>query len=105
MSRYEKATLILSRCRTDRRDDRLDQGLGTGGKGHDMKAQDFLSWMDAVGARFGTDVMDILGLSRNTATQLVTAAKAGQDLDIKRTVALAMSATAQKLRPWDDYER
>lgn len=70
-----------------------------------MKAQDFRSWMNAVGATYGTDVMEILGLSRNVATQLVTAAKAGQDVEVKRTVALAMSATAQRLKPWDEYER
>lgn len=64
-----------------------------------------MAWMDAVGARYGVEVMEILGLSRNTATQMVTAAKAGEDVEVKRTVALAMSAAAQKLKPWDEYER
>ena len=70
-----------------------------------MKSQVFLDWMGAVGARFAVDVAEILGLSRVTATNLVSAAKAGHDVEVKKTVALAMSATAQRLKPWDDYER
>jgi hypothetical protein len=70
-----------------------------------MQAQDFLAWMDAVGARFAADVVEKLGISRNTAQEWLALAKDGQDVPVKRVVALAMSAVAQGLKPWDEYDR
>lgn len=70
-----------------------------------MKAQDFLDWMKLVGAKSAADLITTIGLSRNTAQVLVQKAKEGEDLTLKRTVLLAMSAVAQGLKPWDEYER
>lgn len=70
-----------------------------------MKAQDFLNWMAATGTKTGKEVSERVGLHRTTAQDLVALAKSGEDLPIKRTVALAMTAVAQGLKPWDEYER
>lgn len=70
-----------------------------------MKSQHFLDWMDRCGIRYATDVGTELGLSRETARKMVEAAKAGQDVPMKRTVSLAMTALANSLKPWDQYER
>lgn len=70
-----------------------------------MKAQDFLAWMDAVGARFAADMVEKIGINRNTAQEWLALAKDGHDVPVKRSVALAMSAVAQGLKPWDSYER
>lgn len=67
-----------------------------------MRAQDFLDWMDAVGAKTAADVRKCLGLSRGSAEKYVGDAKAGNPVDIKETVALAMSAVAIKLAPWGE---
>ncbi len=70
-----------------------------------MKSQVFLDWMDAVGAKSGADVARILDTARNTSQAWVSAARAGDDVPIKKHVALAMSAVAQHLKPWDEYRR
>lgn len=70
-----------------------------------MKAQDFRDWMDATGNQKAIEVADSLGLSRNVAQRIVADVKAGEDIEVKRTVQLAMSAVAQKLKPWGDYQR
>lgn len=91
----------------------LSQGLDSGATGpasHKhrtlaMKAQQFQEWMHRTGCRSAADVVRLLDIGRNTAQAMVAEAEAGQDLQIKRTVALAMTAVANGLRPWDDYER
>lgn len=70
-----------------------------------MKAQDFLSWMQVTGCKSAADIIRTLGVARNIAQVWVASAEAGEDVAIKRTVALAMTAVANGLRPWDDYER
>lgn len=70
-----------------------------------MKSQDFLDWMDRCGIKYATDVAAKLGLARETARKMVEAARAGHDVPVKRTVALAMTAIANSLRPWDEYDR
>ena len=70
-----------------------------------MTAQDFLAWMDAAKARFAADIVRMIGVNRNTAQRWVAAAEAGEDLDIKPTVALAMSAAVAGLQPWGTTER
>lgn len=70
-----------------------------------MKAQDFLAWMDAVGIKTATDVGRTLGLSREWSRRYVVAAKAGEEVDMKLSTRLAMTALANGLRPWDEYER
>ena len=61
--------------------------------------------MKHTGCRSAADVVRHLGVGRNHAQGMVAAAEAGADVEIKRTVALAMTAIANGLRPWDDYER
>lgn len=70
-----------------------------------MTAQEFLNWMETVGFHKAVQVSDALGISRNNAQEIVADVKAGRDIKVKRTVALAMSAIAQGLKPWDEYER
>ena len=70
-----------------------------------MKAQAFTDWMQATGHKTAGSVGEALGLSRNIAQRIVADAKSGADLDLKKTVELAMSAVAQGLKPWGDYER
>lgn len=70
-----------------------------------MKAQEFMEWMRLTGCRSAADVVRQLGIGRNQAQQMVAAAEAGADIDAKRTLALAMTAIANGLRPWDEYER
>ncbi|MDE2579806.1 MAG: hypothetical protein KGL46_13460 [Hyphomicrobiales bacterium] len=45
------------------------------------------------------------GVNKNVAAEWFALAKAGEDVPIKRIVALAMTAIAQDLKPWDEYER
>lgn len=70
-----------------------------------MKAQDFQAWMERMGIRFGADVERLLGVGRNQAVAWVTTAGLGKDVPIKKSVALAMTALANDLKPWDEYER
>lgn len=70
-----------------------------------MKAQDFLAWMDATGNTSALAVAGALGMARETARAMVSDAKAGNDVHPKRAVQLAMTALANNLRPWGDYDR
>lgn len=70
-----------------------------------MTARDFLDWMDHCGLRTARAVEAALGLGRNAAARYVAAAKAGEDIDLPRYTRLAMTAHAQGLKPWDEYER
>ena len=70
-----------------------------------MKAQDFLAWMDATGNANAVAVHKSLHIARETARVMVEAARDGRDVSVKPTVALAMTALAQGLKPWDEYER
>lgn len=70
-----------------------------------MKAKRFLDWMSATGNTSAADLVRALDLGRNNAQDMVAKARAGEDIHIKRAVALAMTAVANGLRPWDEYER
>lgn len=70
-----------------------------------MKAQDFLLWIEKTGISRAGDFATSIGVGRNQAQAYYAAAREGQDVEIKRPVALAMSAIAQGLKPWDEYER
>jgi hypothetical protein len=65
-----------------------------------MTAQEFSEWMDATGCRFAADIVEKIGLSRNLAQRILSDVKDGKDVEIKPTVALAMSAAAAGLEPW-----
>ena len=64
-----------------------------------MKAQDFLDWMDAVNISKAVKIVRLLGVSRNMAQLWVANAQDGKDVEIKRTVALTMRATAKNQKP------
>ncbi|MBY6239788.1 hypothetical protein [Methylosinus sp. Sm6] len=70
-----------------------------------MTAQEFLHWMEAVGARFAADIVERIGVNRNTAQEWLALAKDGRDVSIKRSIALAMSASAAGLSPWGEAEK
>lgn len=70
-----------------------------------MTSQQFLAWMEHSGCNNAVAVGEALGLARETARKMVAEAKAGKDVPIKRSVALAMTALANGLRPWDEYQR
>ena len=65
-----------------------------------MKAQKFIDWMETVGISKAADIVRLLGISRNHAQIMVKTAKAGNDVEIKLSLALAMSAVANGLEPW-----
>ncbi len=67
-----------------------------------MKADDFLNWMEKAKCSSAIDVVRVLGVGRNQAQQWVASAKAGDDVEVKLTVALAMSARAHQLNRWPD---
>ncbi len=69
-----------------------------------MKAQDFLDWMENVGAKSGADLVRSLGMGRNRAQGLVTRAHEGREVDLKLADRLAMAAVAHDLAPWGDKE-
>lgn len=70
-----------------------------------MMAQEFLDWMAKCDLKTARSVEAALGLGRNAAARYVASARSGEDLDLPRYVRLAMSAHAQGLRPWDEYQR
>lgn len=67
-----------------------------------MKAQDFLVWMDAAECQTAADVIRTLGCGRNQAEAWVGAARQGEEISVKRAVALAMAAVAAGLTPWPE---
>ncbi|MDO5620235.1 MAG: hypothetical protein Q4G24_02055 [Paracoccus sp. (in: a-proteobacteria)] len=62
-----------------------------------MTAQDFLDWMAHEHCRTAADIVRTLKCGRTQAERWVSAARAGQDVEVKRTVALAMTAIALSL--------
>ncbi|WP_316860887.1 hypothetical protein [uncultured Cohaesibacter sp.] len=70
-----------------------------------MEAQDFLFWMERVGIKTGLDLEKTLGWSRVTAQKNLAAAKSGELVTLKVVDELAMSAIAQGLKKWSDYDR
>lgn len=70
-----------------------------------MTAQEFLSWMDHCGLKSARQVEAALGWGRNAAARHVRAAKAGENVEVPAYIALAMSAVAQQLKPWNEYRR
>lgn len=70
-----------------------------------MKSQDFLAWMETTGNTSGVAVAEALGMARETARVMVAEAKAGNDVHPKKTVQLAMTAIANNLRQWGEYDR
>jgi len=51
------------------------------------------------------DIVRQLGVHRTVACEWLKLAKAGEGVHVKRLQALAISAIAQVLKPWDKYER
>ena len=70
-----------------------------------MTAQRFDAWRETVGARFAADFVRLLGVHRSVAEPWLTLAKAGADAPVRHPEAFAMSAIAQGLKPWDEYEK
>lgn len=70
-----------------------------------MEAQDFLDWMDKLNIRKASEIVAILGIGRNQAQTYVTSARAGKSLDLKHTIALAMTAAAHDFPAWGEKER
>lgn len=70
-----------------------------------MKAQDFMAWTEATGLTSARKVAHELDASRNLVQRWFVDAKAGKDVEIKKSIRFAMTAIAQGLRPWDEYER
>lgn len=65
-----------------------------------MPGQEFMRWCDIVGVRFAADIVDRLGVHRNTAQTWLAQARNGDDVPIKPPIAYAMSAIAAGLKPW-----
>lgn len=58
--------------------------------------------MDAAKCRNAADIIRTLGTARGTTEAWVANARDGKPVDIKRAVALAMTAAAHGLPPWPD---
>ncbi len=67
-----------------------------------MKPQEFMAWRNATGCRFAERFVDAVGVSRGTAQGYYRAAKAGKDVPISKSIALAMAAVAAGLKPWGE---
>ncbi len=59
-----------------------------------MKPQQFMEWRNATGCRFAERFVDAVGVSRGTAQGYYRAAKAGKEVPISKSIALAMAAVA-----------
>lgn len=70
-----------------------------------MNAQDFVDWMEKVGAKHASDIVRLLGISRNNAQTLLVRVKAGEPVALKLTVRLAMRAVADGQPPWGATEK
>ena len=70
-----------------------------------MNAQDFRKWIEATGGPNATEAAALLGVGRNLMQRWFAAARADKDVPVGKSYALAMSAVAQGLKPWDDYKR
>ena len=70
-----------------------------------MRNQDFKDWLQTTGIKSGAHLSNTLGVGRNQAQRAIAAAKLGEDVTVKKTFALGMTALAQGLKPWDDYNR
>src|SRR5579871_6180322 len=66
-----------------------------------MQAQEFLTWAEKVGVRFASDLVDKLGINRNTAQRIWKEVKAGGEVEVGRPLALAMAAVAAGAPPWN----
>lgn len=69
-----------------------------------MRAQEFNEWACKTGIRSAADMVRATGMSRNLAQEIYKAAAEGRDVEIKRSLALAMSAIAAGLKPWGEQE-
>lgn len=69
-----------------------------------MTGLDFITWMDHAGCESAADIVRKLGVSRNRAQEWVVAARCGSNIIVKRSVALAMTATAIPVAPWPDTD-
>lgn len=69
-------------------------------KASEMTSQEFLDWMGKIGIHKAVEIKSAIGVSRNTAQMFLKHAKAGDDVPINQTVALAMSARAAGLPAW-----
>lgn len=65
-----------------------------------MTAQEFQDWMDEAGIRYAADIVRAVGCARTSAEVMMRQAAAGEDVPVKRSMALAMAAVAAGLRPW-----
>ncbi|MCV6548542.1 MAG: hypothetical protein OIF56_14890 [Cohaesibacter sp.] len=70
-----------------------------------MDAQVLQNWLDHMGLKKGTDLSKALGWNRNRAQEIIKAMKAGEAVELKKVDELAMSALAQNLKPWSEYDR
>ena len=67
-----------------------------------MRNQDFRRWLDSQGITTSTALQGALSVSKGTADTWMQAAKSGDDVPVKTTVALAMRAIYHNLEPWGD---
>ncbi len=69
-----------------------------------MDSQDFLKWMDVVGISKASEIVQKIGVHRNTAQAMLASANKGDTVEVKETFALAMSAVAAGLPAWGHNE-
>ncbi|WP_319498099.1 hypothetical protein [uncultured Cohaesibacter sp.] len=70
-----------------------------------MNAQDFQRWLDVMKITKATQLVETIGWSRIHAQKIMAAVKSGESVTLKQVDELAMSALAQGLRKWSDYDR
>lgn len=70
-----------------------------------MKAQTFLAWCKRMNIKKASELVALTDWSRNRCQLLMNDAEAGKSVQIKKSDDLAMSALAQGLKKWSDYDR
>ena len=70
-----------------------------------MDAQDFKRWLDQMQITKASELVEAIGWSRIHAQKIMSAVKSGEPVNLKKVDELAMSAIAQGLKKWSDYER
>ena len=58
--------------------------------------------MEIVGCKTAADIAAHLGIHRNSAQKMRAEIRAGREIEVKQTVALAMSAVAALLPAWGE---
>ncbi len=69
-----------------------------------MEADIFRTWLDTTGTKTARKLTEQLGWSKQKAERIMQSVKANEPAKVNQVDELAMSAVAQGLRKWSNYE-